>query len=121
MFRVHLMIQRCQHHVVADEAPFSDGDAALVLEVTAGIDKHIILHHDVLSKIRVKGREQGKGPINRLPGNLGKQFLNLAQVMAGAQFVGQFHHLKRCCAHKAMCLRSTHYPLSGVHAVQKFP
>jgi hypothetical protein len=65
VFRVHLMIQRCQHHVVADEAPFSDGDSALVLEVTAGIDKHIILHHDVLSRIRVKRREQGKGPINR--------------------------------------------------------
>ena len=55
---------------MADQAARADGDAALVLEPAAGVDKDAFAHGDVPAEIGVEGREQCEGAVHRLTGDL---------------------------------------------------
>ena len=44
VFRVHFMVQRCQHDVVTDKAPLANGDTALILKMTPGRGQLLRLH-----------------------------------------------------------------------------
>ena len=71
------MVECCNDGVMAKQASISDGDAALILEGTPGIDKHKFSDMNILSEIGVKRRYQAQGPVHGLSGQFGKEFLDL--------------------------------------------
>lgn len=52
------MVDRCQHHVVSYQRTITDRDAALILKMTAGINKDIFPYCNILTKVCIKGWEQ---------------------------------------------------------------
>ena len=58
---------------MADQGAVSDKNAALILKLATHVDKHVFSHMDVLSTVRVKRREQGKGLIYRPAGQFGEK------------------------------------------------
>ena len=70
VLRVHLVVQGRQHHVMAKQSAFPNGDAALVLELASGVKKHSLIHCNVFSKVGIEGRKQRKRLIHRLTDDL---------------------------------------------------
>lgn len=56
---VKVVVHGGQHHVVAQKGTVTQGDAALVLEVAAGVDKDPFAHRGVLAAVGVEGGERG--------------------------------------------------------------
>ena len=65
-----VMVQRGDDGGMADEASIPDGDPALVLKLTAGIDKYVFSHRNVFSAVCIKGRKQAEALIHRLADQL---------------------------------------------------
>lgn len=51
------MIQRGQHHIVADEGAVLNKNAALILKLATSVDKYVPSNMDVLSAVGVERRE----------------------------------------------------------------
>ena len=63
-----LFIRGSRRVTLTDERAVADGDAALVLETAAAVDKNIFPHGNVLAAVGIKGRKQAKGSVHRLAG-----------------------------------------------------
>ena len=62
----HGMVERGQHHIVADEGAVADVNAALILELAAHIEKDVLPDVDVFPAVGIKGRKQAKALVHRL-------------------------------------------------------
>lgn len=51
------MIERSKDYIMSDQAIVSQGNSSLILEMATSVDKYIFTYMDVLSKVRVKRRE----------------------------------------------------------------
>ena len=61
------MVERGKHHIVPDLAAVPDGYAAMILEMAAGIDKHVFPDFDVLPEVGIKRREHTERGRNGFP------------------------------------------------------
>ena len=52
------MVQCGKHHIVPQQRAISDGDAPLVLDFDARIEKYILSDLQILSAVGVKGRKE---------------------------------------------------------------
>lgn len=66
---------------MADEDAVADGNAPLVLEATAGVEKDPFPKGDILPTVGGKGRKQGEALVHRLPDELGEQGADLLRGM----------------------------------------
>ena len=66
------MVQGGQDYIVADEDAVADGNAPLVLEPTAGVEKDLFPKGEVLPAVGGKGGEQGEAFVHRFADELGK-------------------------------------------------
>ena len=70
LFRIKMMIQRCQDYVVADQRVVSDRYTALVLKLASGVDENIFSHMDVFPAVRIERRKQAEAVIHPGTGQL---------------------------------------------------
>ena len=99
------MVQGGQHHVVTQENVIPDGDAPLVLEAAAGVDKHPLAQGDVLAKVRGKGGEEAEPFVHRFADELGEegpQFLSV--VIPCVDLCGDLLGLAGSLGHKGVDL-----------------
>ena len=61
--RSKVMVQCGQDNIMSDQGTIININAALILELTAGIDKHILSKCDVLSEISIERWEESEGRI----------------------------------------------------------
>ena len=61
-------------------ASVPDAHAAMVLEMAAGIDEHILAHLDVLAEIGIKRREHAERGGDSFPEELGKDVPDFLRV-----------------------------------------
>ena len=52
--RIKVMVNGCKHYIVSNERTVPNDNAALILKMAAGIDKHIFPNRDIFSEVRVK-------------------------------------------------------------------
>lgn len=57
LFRIHVVIKCGENHVVPNQATVAQCHSTLVLEMAAGIDKHIFSYMDIFPKISIKRRK----------------------------------------------------------------
>ena len=55
---VKVMIDGCQHDIMAYECTLVNGDAALILELTTHIDEHPLTNNGIFAAIGMERREQ---------------------------------------------------------------
>ena len=59
------MVDGGKNHIVSNQSAISDGNASLILKMTAGIDEHIFSKCNVFSEVGVKGWKQAKCVVDR--------------------------------------------------------
>jgi hypothetical protein len=79
-----------QYHPMSDQRVIPDIDAALILEVTAGIDEHVFPKVDVPAEVGIEGRKQREAFVHLFTRQLGQDFHDL---LRGMIFVIQLHRL----------------------------
>ena len=79
--RGKVVVQCGQHHIVSDQHPVADDDAALVLELAVGIDENTVSERDVLSKIGIERRLDPHPFADRLRGDLSEQLRDLVFIL----------------------------------------
>ena len=113
------MIQRGQHHVMADEGAISDENAPLILEFAAHVDEDTLSDMDILSAVGIKGRKHRKALVHRLADQPGEQGPQLLRLMAAAvDFRCDLQRLLTDAVHEQMGFAAAFYRFS---AVQVFP
>lgn len=83
-FDIHVVIEGGDDDIVPDEASVPDEDAALVLELAATVDEHVLAEMDVPAAVGVKRREQGEPFGNRAPRQLLHERLQLVGRVVAA-------------------------------------
>lgn len=84
VFRYKSVVERCKNHVVPYLATVTQRNAAVVLEMAAGIDEHIITDFDIFPEIRIKRRKHTERRRNGFPEKLGQQCPYLVRSMIGS-------------------------------------
>lgn len=64
---IKIVVDGCQHHIMANERTVPDGYTALILKMASGIDKHIFANVNIFPEVCVKGRKQAKAVIHFFP------------------------------------------------------
>ncbi|KFI60742.1 hypothetical protein BCUN_1905 [Bifidobacterium cuniculi] len=77
--RVEGMVERGDHHVVADLRPVADEDAALVLEFAPAVEEYVLAEVDVAAEIRVEGRREPYAAVDGGAGQLGEELAQLGR------------------------------------------
>ena len=114
------MVEGGQYHVVADEGAVPDGDAPLVLELAAHVDKDVFPHMDVFAAVGVEGGEKAKALIHRPAGELGEEGAQLlGLVVAAVDFSCQAQGLLADGVHELVDLAAPLHRRPAVQMLQK--
>lgn len=98
-----VVVQGGQDHIVADEDAVADGNAPLVLEPTAGVEKDLFPKGEVLPAVGGKGGEQGKAFVHRFADELGEQGADLlGRMVPSVQHAGDGQGLLAELVHELM-------------------
>lgn len=62
----HGMVERGQHHIVADEGAVANVNAALILELAAHVEKDALPNVDIFPAVGIKGWEKPEALVHRL-------------------------------------------------------
>ena len=115
------MVHGGQHHVVAQKGTVTQGDAALVLEVAAGVDKDPFAHRGVLAAVGVEGGKEAEALIHGLANDFGENLPDfLPGVVLGVELTGQAHGDLIDFPHKAVHLAAALHGFAGIHTGQIF-
>lgn len=119
--RVKVVVHGGQNHVVAQEGAVAQGDAALVLEVTAGVDEDALAHGGVFTAVGVEGREEAEALVHGLADDLGENFADfLVGVVLAVELAGQAHGDFVDLTHEAVHVAAALDRLTGIHSGQIF-
>ena len=118
--RRHVVVQRRDDGVVADEGSIADVDAALVLEPAAAVDEHILTETDVLAEVSAERREESEGIGDLVPGQLTHQGPHLSGgVVAPVELGGDAQRLLTRGVHGRVVRRTSGDRLPGIQCRQK--
>ena len=105
LLRLQKMVERGKHHIVPYLASVPDAYAAMVLEMAAGVDEHILAHLDVLAEIGIKRREYTERGGDGFPEKLGQDVPDfLRSMIGGVQPESNFPCLPAHFIHELMYL-----------------
>ena len=100
------VVEGREDHVVPYLAAVPDYHSAVVLEMAAGIDEHILSYSDVLPEVSVQRRKHLERRIHRLPEQPREQLPYLVRLVIGAvQLEGYLPRLIAHPVHKLVYLR----------------
>ena len=118
--RLHGVVQSGQHHIVANQDAVADENAPLILKLAAHVDKDMLADVDVLTAVRVEGREQREALIHWLAGQPGEQDAQLLRRMVAAvDLRREAQRLLTGPVHEQMRLAPVLYGFSAVQILEK--
>ena len=113
-----VVIQGGQHHVMSDEDAVADGNAPLVLEPTAGVEKDLFPKGDILPAVCGKGGKQGEAFVHRFADELGEQGADLLRGMVpSVQHAGDGQGLLAELVHELVNGRASLYGETPVEMI----
>lgn len=85
---------------MSNEGAVADGDPPLILEMTAGVDEHLLAYRQIFAAVGIKGRKQGKRLLYRFTGELGKEGADFLRFMVTpVDFCRDLHSFLRDFVH----------------------
>lgn len=60
LFRIKSVVERRDHHLLADKRSVSDDETALILKAAAAVDKHILSKYRILPAVCIERREHAE-------------------------------------------------------------
>lgn len=116
----HVVVQRRDDRVVADEGAVADLDSTLVLEAAAAVDEDVLADPDVLAEVGAEWREQ----LERIGDSLSSQLTHQGTyfcggVVAPVKFCGDAQRFLTCGVHRLVVRRSAGDPLGGIQRGEK--
>ena len=95
------MVNGCKYYIVSNESAVPNDNAALILKMAAGIDKHIFSNRNIFSEVGVKRRKQAERIVNLFSCEL---FHKLPQFCRSMVTVVDFHPDLDCLLKKRICV-----------------